>query len=129
MKKKFYWHPPAFYLLICAGVLIYAIVAMIVRKSSTIHMGICEEHRSRRKRSIAIAWSAVGISFILIIASAAAEVGGLALFGILLLLGAIIFGIVTTQLLVPTRIDNQGIIWLKGIPPDYLEGLPAYRPV
>ncbi len=129
MKKKFYWHPPAFYLLICAGILIYAIVAMIVRKSSTIHMGICGEHKRRRRRSIAIAWSAVGISLILVIASAAAEIGGLALLGLLLFLGAIIFGIVTTQLVVPTRINNQGVIWLKGIPLEYLEGLPAYRPI
>ena len=128
MTKKFYWHPPAFYLLICAGVLIYAIVALIVRKKSILHLGICQEHRKRRTRSIAITWLTVGIALLMIVIAAASETGGLALIGILLLLGAMIFGIVATQLVVPTKIDSESVIWLKGVSPSYLENLPVYRP-
>ena len=128
MTKKFYWHPPAFYLLICAGVLIYAIVALIVRKKSIIHLGICSEHKKRRSRSIAITWLTVGVSFLMIVIAATTETGGLAFIGILLLLGAIIFGLMTTQLVVPTKIDAQSVVWLKGVSPSYLENLPVYRP-
>ena len=129
MTKKFYWHPPAFYLLICAGILIYAIVALIVRKNSILHLGICPEHRAKRKRSIAITWSLVGLACVSIVAGAVTETGEIAFIGALFILGALIYGIVSTQLVSPTRIDPQGVVWLKGVPPTYLEGLPDYRPL
>lgn len=129
MTKKLYWHHPALYLLICAGVLIYAIVALVVRKTATLHLGICEEHRNKRKRSIAITWSLVAITTVLFVVSAVTEEGAIAGLAVLMLLAAIIFGIVTTQLVAPVKIDDQGVVWLKGVPPAYLEGLPSYRSV
>ena len=33
MKRTYYWHDPILYILILAGILIYAIVALIVRKA------------------------------------------------------------------------------------------------
>ena len=129
MTKKLYWHPPAYYLLVCAGLLLYAIVALIVRKTATLHLGICEEHKNKRRRSIAIAWSLVGVAIVLFVVAASTNEGAFAGFAVLLILGAIIFGIVTTQLVAPVKIDHQGVVWLKGIPPAYLEGLPAYRPI
>jgi hypothetical protein len=129
MTKKLYWHPPAYYLLVCAGLLLYAIVALIVRKTATLHLGICEEHKSKRRRSIAIAWSLVAVAILLLVVSATTNEGAFAGFSVLLILGAIIFGIVTTQLVAPVKIDSQGVVWLKGVPPAYLEGLPAYRAI
>ena len=129
MTKKLYWHPPAYYLLICGGLLIYAIVALMVRKTATIHLGICEEHRSKRKRSIAITWSLVALAFVLFVVSGVTDEAAFIVIGFVLLLAAMIFGIVTTQLVTPVKIDHQGVVWLKGIPPAYLEGLPAYRAV
>ena len=38
------WHHPALYLLILAGLLIYAIVALIVRKSAKIDISMCQDH-------------------------------------------------------------------------------------
>ena len=64
----------------------------------------------------------------MIVIAATTETGGLAFIGILLLLGAIIFGLITTQLVVPTKIDAQSVVWLKGVSPSYLENLPVYRP-
>ena len=125
--KKFYWHPPAFYLFICTGILIYAIIAIIVRKNSTVHLGICPEHTSKRLRSIAIAWSLVGLSVILVVGAIAGDSPEFGLLSAVLLLGAIIYGVVSTQILTPARIDAQGTIWLKGVPAAYLEGLPEYK--
>lgn len=127
MAKKLYWHPPAYYLFICGGLLLYAIIALIVRKTATLHLGICEEHRSKRRRSIAITWSLVGLTIALFVVSGVTNEGAIAGLAVLILLGALIFGIVTTQLVSPVKIDQQGVVWLKGIPPAYLEGLPAYR--
>jgi hypothetical protein len=127
MTKKLYWHPPAYYLLVCAGLLLYAIVALIVRKTATLHLGICEEHKNKRRRFIAITWSIVAVAVVLFVVSAVTNEGAVAGLAFLILLGAVIFGIVTTQLVAPIKIDHQGVVWLKGVPPAYLEGLPAYR--
>jgi hypothetical protein len=57
LKRKLSWHHPALYLMIFfPGLLFYAIVALIVRKTARIDVGICERHRSRRRIGIAVAW-------------------------------------------------------------------------
>src|SRR5689334_10194557 len=46
LTKRFAWHHPAWYLLIFAGLLIYAIAALIVRKQVVLHLPLCDEHFS-----------------------------------------------------------------------------------
>jgi hypothetical protein len=54
-RKKFYWHHPALYLMVIfPGLLIYAIVAMVVRKSIELSVPLCDVHQSERKRYIII---------------------------------------------------------------------------
>jgi hypothetical protein len=54
--KRMYWHHPALYLMILfPGLLIYAIVALCVRKSGKISVGLCPIHRAARTRNIIIA--------------------------------------------------------------------------
>lgn len=54
LTKSLSWHHPAFYLLIfCPGsLLLYAIVAMIVRKRGTATFGLCATHARRRRRRL-----------------------------------------------------------------------------
>ena len=49
-RKKFYWHPPAYYLIVLINLLIYAVVAIIVRKSIELNIPLCEAHHGDRKR-------------------------------------------------------------------------------
>jgi len=50
-RKKFYWHSQWIYLLILfPGILIYAIVAMIVRKQMELNLPLCDTHHADRKR-------------------------------------------------------------------------------
>lgn len=50
-RKKFYWHSQWLYLLILfPGILIYAIVAMIVRKQMELNLPLCDTHHADRKR-------------------------------------------------------------------------------
>ena len=56
VTKTLYWHPPAVYFAILAGVLIYAIIALIVRKEASVSFGLCPEHKKRRHTGFAIAW-------------------------------------------------------------------------
>jgi hypothetical protein len=54
-RKKFYWHNPLLYLLIIfPGLLIYAIIAMVVRKSIELAIPLCDVHHAERKRYILI---------------------------------------------------------------------------
>ncbi|MEM6295043.1 MAG: hypothetical protein AAGA54_27470 [Myxococcota bacterium] len=48
IKQTVYWHPAWMYLLILPGVLIYAIVAMIERKTYTTEVGLCPKHNKQR---------------------------------------------------------------------------------
>jgi hypothetical protein len=52
LQKKFYWHNPLLYLLILVGLLVYAIVALIVRKQVQLAVPLCEAHDSARKTKI-----------------------------------------------------------------------------
>jgi len=64
-KRTYYWHEPALYVLIVAGVLVYAIVAMIVRKKIELAVPMCEAHWQRRGRlrkiALALLVLAVGL--------------------------------------------------------------------
>jgi len=125
LTRKLYWHPPAWYLLICAGILIYAIAALIVRKQATIQVGLCQQHFLKRKRDIAITWSLVGamlLSFILAIA----KFPMLSFLGLALLIAAVAYGIVTLQPVTPNKITDQEI-WLNGVNKAYLDLLPEFH--
>jgi uncharacterized protein DUF4339 len=126
LTRKLYWHPPAYYLLICAGVLIYAIVAVIVRKTTTIDFGICLLHKNQRTRNLTIAWSLLGVSIALFIIGIAADEGAIAGIGLPVFLIALIFAIVAAQFVTPRKMNPDGLVWLKGVNPEYLEQLPPY---
>ena len=124
--RKIYWHTPWLYLLLLINVLIFAIVAVVVRKKATISAGLCTIHKKRRRTVITIAWSGalLGIVLMYIGAGTAAGVGAV-LFGILVILGSIIFGMVAGRVVVPTRIDNH-YVRLKGCGEAYLDTLPQF---
>jgi len=123
LRRKFSWHHPAIYILIAVGLLIYLIVAMFVRKRAIVDLGLCDEHRAKRRTYIWITWLlALGgvAGFVLAIA---ANDGIPALIGVLLLFTAIVFGVITTRVAYPSRIDDR-FVWLKGVNAEYLNQFP-----
>lgn len=125
LKKKLGWHHPAIYLLILVALLIYFVVAMILRKTATVELGLCEEHRAKHRRNVLI--SALLISFgiggfILTILGAD---NNFALLGILLLLVGTIYAVVTVRIVSVVKIDDK-FAWLKGFNKDYLDELPQW---
>jgi hypothetical protein len=46
-RYKLSWHSPWLYLLLLLALLLYAIVAAIVRKTAVVHVGLCELHQRR----------------------------------------------------------------------------------
>ena len=69
LKQALYWHPAWVYLLILPGVLIYAIVALVIRKSYVGHVGLCPTHRARRR------WLLGGGAFVAISSAASCTAG------------------------------------------------------
>jgi|GEM_PF-654589 len=127
LTRKLYWHPPAYYALICGGVLLYLIVALIVRKSTVLDLGICQVHKDKRKRGFAITWSLVALAVILFIAGAAANEDALIGIGGLVFFVALIFGVVAAQFVTPRKMEADGLVWLRGVNSEYLQELPAYQ--
>ncbi|MDB5289146.1 MAG: hypothetical protein JWL69_387 [Phycisphaerales bacterium] len=127
LKRTLYWHHPAMYLLIFAGIIIYAIVALIVRQSGTVTVCLCQKHRTRRTYAILGGWLGALLGIVLLFYAAGGNMPGLFVpLGIVLFLTAIIAGVVIARILAPTRIDAQ-YLWLRGAGPEFLNTLPDAR--
>ena len=126
LKRVLYWHHPALYLMILfPGLLIYAIVAMAVRKRAIIMIGLCAEHRSQRARAILIAWLLAVLggcgAFYGIVNDGMAYVGA----GLLAVLVAMILGLVRGPVVQAKKIDG-GHAYISGVCRKYLEQLPEW---
>jgi hypothetical protein len=127
VRKTLYWHHPALYLIILAGVLIYAIVALIVRQKGDVSLYLCKRHRSRRVRAILAAWLGVAAGVVLIFYGANSSMPEVCCpLGILVCIGAIIYGVIGARRLWPARIDSQ-YLWLRGAGREFLSTLPEAR--
>jgi hypothetical protein len=125
LTRKLTWHHPAIYILILVAWLAYLIVALIVRKRATIEVGLCEEHRSRRRTYIWITLGLVLLGLAGFALAIMANDGAPALFGVLVMLTAIIFGAIAIRVTAPSKIDDR-FIWLRGVNKDYLNQFPQW---
>jgi len=123
LKRNLSWHHPALFILLLVAWLIYLIVAMIIRKRATVEVGICDEHRARRRSFIWITCIAIGLGFAGVFLGLMANEGSPALVGVLVLLAGIIFGVIAVRVTAPSKIDDQ-FVWLTGVHKDYLNQLP-----
>jgi len=123
LKRNLRWHHPALYLMIFGGVLLYFILSLVLSKSATVHVGLCETHVATRKRDIIISWFLVLLSFGSFFVAWALEDTTFVFVGSLVLLGAMIYGVVMTRVVAPRKIDDH-YVWLTGIDADYLEQFP-----
>jgi hypothetical protein len=121
LQRRLFWHPPAYYLAICAGVLIYVIIALLVRKSASCEVGLCAEHASRRRMAILAGW--VGVPLLFIGGVFLADTHPLFfLVGILLSFSLMIATLWLARVVSPARIDTM-TAWLKVGRP-FLDSLP-----
>ena len=129
LKRNLYWHHPAIYLSILIGPLIYIILALVLRKSATIHIGLSEAWFARRRTVMLISW-------LLGLASIAAFFIGIPLIEhdwavwliglspVVFLFGTL-FGLLGARTVVAQRISDD-YVWLKGVCPEFLDSLPHW---
>jgi hypothetical protein len=125
LKRRLSWHHPAIYLIILVALLIYLIVAMVLRKSATIEIGICDEHRAKRRRNLMITWGLAIVGTLGIVLAIAFNDGTYLGFGALSLLAALIFGLVAVRIVTPAKIDDR-FVWIRGVNKEYLDELPQW---
>jgi hypothetical protein len=122
--KTYYWHSPGWYALVLLNVIIYAVVAMSVRKKAVFEMALCPRHRSRRQWCFAVAF---GLPILAFLAMMSVEGDLLSFWAFLLaILVGVIVGIAGTQILTCKRIDGE-YAYLKGAHPEFLAALPTLR--
>ena len=128
LKRKLYWHHPALYLLVLVNVLLYAIVALCVRKNAKIEIGVTQEILTQRKKAIFAAWICClgGIALFIFGVANLDSHGIFLLFGVILFLAGLIWGAVKTPVVSPARIDTD-YVWLKGVNPNYLASFPEWE--
>jgi hypothetical protein len=122
-RQKLSWHPPGWYLLIFLAVLLYAIVALIVRKKAVIEVGLCERHQKRVLFGRIVGWGGFVVLLGLGFGAATLQAGDLGLVAMLFALLWVIATIALNRLLVAHRIDDN-FVRLKGCGPAFLNALP-----
>lgn len=123
-SRRVYWHSPWIYLLILINLLIYIVVALIVRRKAVIAPGLCATHKTRRRIGIAIAWTLLLAGAALVVVGArdgSAAVAG----GMLLILVAALVSTAVTRILRAKRIDTQ-YVRLKGCGTAFLDSVPPF---
>ena len=125
LKRKLSWHHPAIFILILVATLIYFIVAMIVRKTATVEVGLCQEHMAKRRRNVFITLALILLGVSGFVLTVIVGDNNFLLAGIFLILAGIIYGVVALRIVTPARIDDR-FVWLNGVNKDYLNELPQW---
>jgi hypothetical protein len=123
LKRKLQWHHPALYLLILASILVYAVVALVVRKTAVVNLALCKEHRESRRLSMIITVLLALIAILCCYAGLQFEIPILVLASFGLVLASAIYGAITIRVVAPTKIDEH-FVWLKGVDASYLQAFP-----
>jgi hypothetical protein len=130
LKRQLFWHHPALYVLIVfPGLLIYAIVAICVRKRATFLVGLCERHRSRRTRAMLIAWAVfvAGLGCFFFASTTSGETAAYAILaGVVAVLAAGITGAVVSRVVHAKKIDTSHA-FVGGASPEFLASLPEWH--
>ena len=128
--RTFYWHHPLYFLLLPAGIVLYAIIALVVRQKAIVDVGLCREHQKQQSRRILLAWLVGLLGLPAMIAGPMLDfylhaksftviglIGGVAL----ILIGAFLG--VTVSALKPRRMNHR-LAWFAGCSPEFLGQFP-----
>jgi len=125
---KLTWHEPVIYLAILAGVLIYFILAITLRKTAVVHVPLSPTARARRTRVIltACGLALAGVGLTLVAAMRHETLGWLLVPGLLLPFIGLIYGMIAAPPVKPKKIDDHRV-YLSGVCEQYLAMLPDRR--
>lgn len=123
-ERTYYWHSSALYLLILLNLIIYALVASIVRKKVRLSPALCDRHARMRGRALYGSLAGFGL---LLVAALAAIGRGMGITALLCFLAALAVGIagsLLTRIVHAVGIDASGARF-KGCGAEFLDSLEA----
>ncbi|HEY0505297.1 MAG TPA: hypothetical protein VGD42_17580 [Lysobacter sp.] len=123
--RSFYWHHPGLYVVALLNLLIYAVIALVVRKRTRVTVGLCRRHRSRRLLSLAVATVGTATGLALLFMAFADESYVVGAIGSAVTLASLVFGIVGARVLVVARI-GENYTRFDGAGTEFLDTLPAF---
>jgi hypothetical protein len=125
LGRTLYWHDPVYYLLILfPGLLVYLIVALIIRKTLKFEVPLCDEHRAIRRGAILFSWVLGLVGLAICFAPAIdSNYSPAILVGLLLIVFSLIYGTIRSQIVTPMKIDDTHA-WIRKVSPLYLAELP-----
>ena len=132
LTRKMYWHHPAIFLSIFAGLLIYVILALVLRKHAEVRIGLSDEWVSKRRFAIITGWGLSLGSIGLFVGSIMAErilgdaVPWCVVLSVVVFFGGIIYGLIRSRMVAAARITDD-MAWLKGVHPEFLAELPEWH--
>jgi hypothetical protein len=112
LRKHFTWHPPEYYLAIPLGVLVYIGLALAIRKGAFVDLGLCENHRERRRKGFIIGWAGCGILFAVFNIAALSATWGVLVWCLVGMLPVVVVAWVRTRVASATKIDDRRV-WLR----------------
>jgi hypothetical protein len=132
LKRKLMWHHPALYFLILINLLVYALVALIVRKSATFDIPLAPRYKAARIKWMVIAWSMIFVSLALfILGIAMSEQNPNALSTICMIqfpfaiFTAAVMGIFGCRVVYAKKIDDQ-YAWIGGTCAEFRNSFPEW---
>ena len=128
VEKTFYWHPPWLYVLIFIALLIYAIVAMVMRKQMRIRVPLCRQHAERRRGLLILAGvlPVIGIADGFILPSFHVDTGLVVLVVVVFILAGLVLWAVVGSPIRPRSITQfEGIF--SGFCEAFLQQFPQAR--
>ena len=130
LRRKLSWHSPWWYLIVLVNLLFYAIAAMIVRKTVAVRVGLCDLHRTRRRRWIALAWSLILVALGLlglVFSNPVTDftMAALMALALLSLFAGGVVGIYGPRVVTAKQIDDR-YAWIGGVSSQLLDTLPDW---
>ncbi len=125
-EKTLYWATPWIYLSILISLLLTLILYLILRKKIKLVVPISAKASRSITVSNCVAASLIFVGLFVLIYGGINSATTAIIFGILMMLGGLIFALLRGQNLRVSRIRN-GEAWLAGAGPEFLASLPAYK--
>jgi hypothetical protein len=126
--KTLSWHHPALYLLLLFALLLYLIVALIVRKTIRVGVPLCEQHAQRRSVWVMLAWvlPVIGIADAFVLPRFNVDPGWIALVAVVFVLAGLVIWAVVSNPIRPQAIDSFSAEF-SGFCEPFLEQFPTNR--
>lgn len=126
-KRTLYWYPQWTFLLIFLNILIFAVVAMCVRRKVSLTYGLCARHRMLRTWGMLGGFGGVALGIVLLILAANyAGANGpetwIYIAALVVIVGAIAAGLIMAHIF-RVEVIRNGSAWLRGVSKDFLETL------